>query len=161
MPAPNLTAGAMMVAVSLLLGHPAVAQGTSPPPRAANGTTPPTAATAAPTQTSAGRSDAPNLVVASVKLNGGWRASKFIGSAVYDDQNHKIGTVDDLVMSGQDTAAVAILSVGGFLGIGNKLVAIKFDQLRYNPNAKDAKVVMPGATKETLAGMPAFTYAND
>ncbi len=99
--------------------------------------------------------------MASVKLNGGWRASKFIGSAVYDDQNHKIGSVDDLVVSDKDRITVAILSVGGFLGMGNKLVAVKFDQLRYDPTAKDAKVVMPDATKDSLAAMPNFTYGND
>jgi len=102
---------------------------------------------------------APQLVVASVRLDGGWRASKFIGSAVYDDQNQKIGTVDDLIMSGKDKVAVAILSVGGFLGIGNKLVAIPFDHLSYDPSSKDAKVVMAGATKDTLASMPSFTYS--
>ena len=60
-----------------------------------NSTNPPTAPSAsaplsAPTT--------PNLTVASVKLQGGLRASKLIGSAVYNDQNEKVGSVDDLII---------------------------------------------------------------
>jgi hypothetical protein len=138
---------------------PAVPAGTTTPP--ANGTPGPSAAATTPTEPQTNATPgAPKLVVASVRLDGGWRASKFLGSAVYDDQNQKIGTVDDLIMSGKDTVAVAILSVGGFLGIGNKLVAVPFDQLRYDPSSKDAKVVMPDANKDTLASMPSFVYSN-
>ena len=103
---------------------------------------------------------APNLVVATVKMDGGWRASKLIGASVYDDTNHQVGSVDDLIISGPDKISVAIVSVGGFLGIGSKLVAVPYDHLRYDATSKEAKVVMPGATKDTLIAMPGFTYGN-
>ena len=109
------------------------------------------------TQTDTG---APNLVVATVKMDGGWRASKLIGASVYDDANHQVGSVDDLIIAGPDKVSVAIVSVGGFLGIGSKLVAIPYDHLHYDATSKDAKVVMPGATKDTLNQMPGFTYGN-
>lgn len=100
----------------------------------------------------------PQLVVASVKLDGGWRASKMIGAAVYDDQNQRIGSVDDLIITGQNTLTVAVVSVGGFLGLGSKLVAVPYNNLRYDPTARDAKVVMPGANKDSLGAMPNFVY---
>ncbi len=140
---------------------PAAPAVTAPAPATvAPGTATETASPAAGSQQTGATLGAPKLVVASVRLDGGWRASKFIGSAVYDDQNQKIGTVDDLVMTGKDKVAVAVLSVGGFLGLGNKLVAIPFDQLSYDPGSKDAKVVMPSANKDTLTKMPSFTYGN-
>lgn len=99
----------------------------------------------------------PQLVTAAVRIAGGWRASKLIGCAVYDDQNRQVGTVDDLILSAQNKVVVAVVSVGGFLGIGSKLVAVPYEQLRYDP-ATGAKVVMPGATKDSLNGMPNFVY---
>ena len=109
-------------------------------------------------KTTSSTTSAPQLTTATVKLTGGWRASKLIGAAVYDDQNQKVGTVDDLIMAGTDKIGMAVLSVGGFIGIGSKLVVVPYDKLRYDPSAENAKVVMPGASKDTLNAMPAFTY---
>jgi len=98
--------------------------------------------------------DNPNLAVASVRLEGGVRASKLIGAAVYGDQNERVGSVDDLIMTEGDKITVAVIAVGGFLGMGSKLVAVQFDQLK-----RDADhVTLPGATKDTLDAMPNFVY---
>jgi hypothetical protein len=104
-------------------------------------------------QTSAGPSD-PNLSVASVKMDNGVRASKIIGSAVYGDPNTQIATVNDLVMTRDDKVAIAVLSVGGVLGVGGKLVAVPFPQLKQD----GGKTMLPGATKDTLNAMPDFTF---
>lgn len=97
------------------------------------------------------------LAVATVKLDNGWRASKLIGATVYNDQDQKIGSVDDLILTDDNKVVVAIVSVGGFLGIGSKLVAIPYHDLRFG---QDRKVMMPGASKEALNGMPNFTYGS-
>lgn len=94
------------------------------------------------------------LAVATVKLDNGWRASKVIGSAVYNDQNQKVGSVDDLIVTPSDKVVVAVISVGGFLGIGSKLVVVPFDQLHFGND----KVTLAGATKDSLQAMPGFTY---
>lgn len=96
------------------------------------------------------------LKVATVKLEKGLRASKLIGSAVYNDQNTKIGSVDDLILTDEDKVVVAIISVGGFLGIGSKLVAIPYDHLHRD----SGKMILPGATKDALNTMPGFTYGD-
>lgn len=96
----------------------------------------------------------PNLSVASVRLESGVRVSKLIGSAVYSDQNEKIGSVDDLVMTENDKITVAIVSVGGFLGMGSKLVAVPFSQLKRDGD----HMALQGATKDTLNAMPNFVY---
>lgn len=97
----------------------------------------------------------PNLSVASVRMTGGQRASKLIGSGVYSDANTQIGTVDDLMITQDDKVALAILSVGGFIGLGGKLVAVPVAQLQHGT---DGKLMLPGATKDSLIGQPAFVY---
>lgn len=54
------------------------------------------------------------------------RASKLIGASVYNDRNEKIGSVDDLVLGKDNKADEVIVSVGGFLGMGTKLVAVPY-----------------------------------
>ena len=85
------------------------------------------------------------------------RSSKIVGSSVYNDQNQSIGSIDDILMSGTDhKAATVVISVGGFLGMGAKLVSVPFDQL----NIGNDKIVMPGATKASLEGMPEYRYTS-
>ena len=85
----------------------------------------------------------------------GFRSSKVVGSAVTNDVGDKIGSIDDMIVTRGDRVVYAITSIGGFLGVGDKLVAIPFASLQLSND----KVMLPGATKETLKGLPKFTYA--
>ena len=122
-----------------------------PPPASAPTTTAPANLPGAPKSA--------DLVVATVKQQGGLRAAKLIGSAVYNDQNEKVGSVDDLIIKQGDQVVMAVISVGGFLGIGNKLVAIPYHQLHIENGQGGIKVTMPGASKDALNAMPTFTYS--
>lgn len=85
------------------------------------------------------------------------RVSKVVGASVYNDQNQSVGSIDDVLMSDNDhKAATAVISVGGFLGMGSKLVSVPFDELKI----ENDRVVMPGATKASLEGMPEYHYTN-
>ncbi len=97
----------------------------------------------------------PSLGVATLKLENGWRASKMIGASVYNDQDQQVGKIDDLIMSNDNKVMIAVVSVGGFLGLGSKLVAVPYDHLKIG---QDQRVTMPGASKETLNSLPSFTY---
>jgi len=91
-------------------------------------------------------------------LAGGYRASKIVGSTVVNDQNETVGKIDDVIISVDGSKEpVAILSVGGFLGVGSKLVAIPYRELKPSPSKND--FVLPGATKDTLKTLPEFHYA--
>ena len=85
------------------------------------------------------------------------RVSKVVGASVYNDQNQSIGSIDDVLMR-DDThkTDMVVLSVGGFLGMGSKLVSVPFDQLKI----ENDKVVMPGASKASLESMPDYHYTN-
>ncbi len=100
----------------------------------------------------------PDLAVATVKAQGGSRVSKLIGSAVYNDQNEKIGSLDDLIMKDSNRIVMGVVSVGGVLGMGNKLVAVPFDELHLEADKDQTKITMPGASKDLLNAMPTFTY---
>ena len=117
-------------------------------------------ATAPPTadsMSSAVAGDVP-LGVTVVELRdvvGGWSVKRsMLGKAVHNDANQNIGTIQDLIVTSHDRAAVAIIGVGGFLGMGEHLVAIPMRQIKY----EGGRFVLPGATKNALKAMPAFEY---
>lgn len=86
----------------------------------------------------------------------GWSAKKnFMDKAVYNDNNEKIGSVDDLVMSRNRSGTYAIIGVGGFLGMGTRDVAVPVSRLRHDGD----KLILLGATKDALKAMPEFKYA--
>jgi osmotically-inducible protein OsmY len=86
----------------------------------------------------------------------GHRASKLLGATVYNEQEEKVGTVDDLIITPDRALSYAILSVGGFLGLGRRLVAIPVEQL----HAEQGRLILPGATQEALKEFPEFQYAD-
>ena len=91
-----------------------------------------------------------------VQLASGYRASKLAGADVYNRNKDNIGTLDDLIVSpGTERTTYAILSVGGFLGMGKHLVAVPFNDLQID----DRRVVLPEATKKSLEALPEFKYA--
>jgi sporulation protein YlmC with PRC-barrel domain len=84
------------------------------------------------------------------------RVSKLVGSTVYNDQNQSVGTVDDILLAHDSKQPDrAVISVGGFLGIGSKLVEVDYDRLKLEANNK---VVMANASKDELKGMKDFSY---
>jgi sporulation protein YlmC with PRC-barrel domain len=87
----------------------------------------------------------------------GYRLSKLIGSNVSNDKNQKIGSLDDVIADKNDKkVGFAVLQVGGFLGIGGRLVAVPFDSLVIDDNG--TKVTLPGASKDELEKLSAFHY---
>lgn len=91
------------------------------------------------------------------------RMSKVVGASVYNDKNEKIATVDDVLVGKDKNAAQAVLSVGGVLGVGAKLVAVPYDQLHFSDtvDANTGRVTMPGGSADALNGMPTFKYAGN
>ncbi len=91
-----------------------------------------------------------------VKLSTGYRASKVIGSSVVNEAGDTVGKIDDIIVGADGKAPFVVLSVGGFLGVGDKLVALPYEQMRTNGK----KIVLPGATKDSLKSLPEFKYAS-
>jgi hypothetical protein len=85
----------------------------------------------------------------------GYRASKVNGSTVVNDVNESIGKIDDIIISSDGKNPYLVLSVGGFLGIGEHLVALPYDNVRIQQD----RIVLAGGTKEQLKALPQFKYA--
>ena len=81
--------------------------------------------------------------------------AKVIGSSVINDANETIGKIDDLLVSSDGKQPYAVLSVGGFLGMGTRFVVVPYDTLKF----VDKKVILPGGAKEGLKMLPEFKYA--
>src|ERR1700742_3620714 len=64
-------------------------------------------------------------------FNGDWRASKVVGLNVYNDQNESIGSINDLLMDKSGGVKAAVISVGGFLGVGAHLVAVPYEKVKF------------------------------
>ena len=149
-----------VLAFSLILASGVALPALSQTPSAGNATTAPATHEVRTPPANATSPSQRNTVLTD---SGDVRASKLIGSAVYNDRDEKIGSVDDLVLGKDNKADDVIVSVGGFLGMGTKLVSVPYTQLRLGDtkNASSSnKVVMPGATKESLKGQPEFHYTN-
>jgi hypothetical protein len=98
---------------------------------------------------------APSFGLDDAALAGSARATKLIGSKVYTGDT-SIGQIEDvLVTLDRATVIAVILSVGGFLGIGDKLVAIPVNEIRVGPEAR----FTTNLTKQQLANAPAFDFA--
>jgi hypothetical protein len=91
------------------------------------------------------------------RVAAGYRASKVIGSSVANDANETIGKIDDLLVTRDGKEPYVVLSVGGFLGMGTRLVVIRYDSLKFADN----KIVLPGGTKDGLKMLPAFQYSKE
>jgi hypothetical protein len=87
----------------------------------------------------------------------GYRATKIIGASVTNDTNDNIGKIDDLIISADGSTPFAVLTVGGFLGLGNRLVVIPYSSLKFADN----RIMLPGANKDELRALPEFKYARD
>ena len=87
-------------------------------------------------------------------MAGSARATKLIGSKVYKGDT-SIGQIEDVLVDLDNaTVAAVILSVGGFVGIGDKLVAVPVNQIKVGKEAK----FTTDLTKDQLSSAPAFDF---
>ena len=112
---------------------------------------------------------------------GQWQASKLIHMNVYNAQNEKIGDIKELMLDKTGKVNTVAIGVGGFLGMGERDVAVKFEQLKWNnepvKSSSSASSTTTGsaqsqanrdrnypdhavlnATKDQLKAMPQFDY---
>lgn len=101
------------------------------------------------------------LIVPAERLNGAqvMSASDFIGKTVYDQAGNNIGDVNDLILTGDGNVEAVILGVGGFLGIGEKDVAVNTDAIQIVQDGDNKRLVVQ-ATKEALNNAPAYDKNN-
>jgi sporulation protein YlmC with PRC-barrel domain len=102
-------------------------------------------------------STSPGISVEELKtIARGWSATKqILGKSVYNDKNEMVGDVDDLIIAPDSSVSYAIIGVGGFLGLGERQVAVPVSRFKHS----EGRIVLPDATKDALQAMPSFQYA--
>ncbi|WP_171173711.1 PRC-barrel domain-containing protein [Ruegeria sp. HKCCD8929] len=86
----------------------------------------------------------------------GYSANALIGADVRNERAETVGSVHDLIVGVEGEVSLAIIEVGGFLGLGSKWVAVPAHLFEADGNNA---VVLAGATEAALGAMPPFTYA--
>ena len=67
----------------------------------------------------------------SSSFQGDWRASKLVGLSIYNDKNESVGSINDLLTDKNGNIKAVVIGVGGFLGVGEHLVAVPFDKIKF------------------------------
>ena len=83
--------------------------------------------------------------------------SDYYNQSVYDPQDNKIGDIKDLLADKDGKIDAAIVGVGGFLGAGEKNVAVPFNALKLTDKNGKRYLVM-NTTKEALKSAPGYTF---
>jgi len=90
-----------------------------------------------------------------------WQGSKIIGLNVYNDQNEKIGSIKELMLDKSGNIASAVIGVGGFLGMGERDVAVKFADLKWsNEPVKSSSTSGSTTTRPGTTGAGSSSSAN-
>lgn len=85
--------------------------------------------------------------------SGEWRTSKMSGLKVYNEANENIGSINELLMDKSGNIKTAVIGVGGFLGMGEHLVAVPYEKLKFANEA----IAYSGAATNPGAKPPAST----
>ncbi len=118
---------------------------------------------------------APAAAASNSSYQGDWRTSKIVGLRVYNDNNESIGSINDLLTDKSGNIKGVVIGVGGFLGVGEHLVAVAFDQIKFvnepiaytgasnapgAPGSRPASTTTTGAASTNTAPAAAASKAN-
>ena len=148
-----MKASALAACAAILMSSAAFAQ-TTPPPATTPPTASPPATTAPPARTPATetqmKSKAPTQ-----EVTGAWNAKDFMRSRVYNMGGDRIGDVNDILVD-EDRVTAFVIGVGGFLGIGEKEVSLKPDQVKRMVHSDGETYFTVNTTKEQLQAAPEY-----
>jgi sporulation protein YlmC with PRC-barrel domain len=166
---------AAALAAVALLSAGAIAQ--TPPKDNMNKTTPQTQTTPQTTpQTQTQTAPAPTKQSAGANMQSPnqWRATQLIGLDVYNSNQENIGDINDVIFSSDGRIEIIVVGAGGWLGMGEHNVGLRFDQLKFvnEPMKGQGSAVSTeegerpdhailNMTKEQLKALPAFKFAGD
>ncbi|MBI5129625.1 MAG: PRC-barrel domain-containing protein [Rhodopseudomonas palustris] len=96
---------------------------------------------------------------------GQWRASKLVGLNVYNQGNEKLGDISEVLLDNAGRVQAVVIGVGGFLGVGQRDVAIPFDKIKFvdtpvSSNTAMNKTTTPSGTTTTAPATTTGSAAN-
>jgi hypothetical protein len=87
---------------------------------------------------------------------GEWLAHVFFGAKVQGVSGEVIGDINDLVFTHSGQISTVVIGVGGFLGMGEKDVAVPFSALSFKSGPDGARVIVVALSKDDLTAAPSF-----
>jgi sporulation protein YlmC with PRC-barrel domain len=143
-----------LAALSLMTGY-AVAQTTTPPTTTTPQTTErPAAQQPSATPPSTTKANESGNVTWYQKANDDWPASEIIGTTVRNNAGENIGDVNELILANDGKVRAVVIGVGGFLGMGERDVAVAFNSLKITRDDDNDEVITIDATKDALSNAP-------
>jgi sporulation protein YlmC with PRC-barrel domain len=109
---------------------------------------------APPAQAGTAAGAASEVITADKVSAGTWRASKLIGVGIYGPDDEKVGDVNDVLVDRKGQMVAIVVGVGGFLGIGEKDVAIPFGEVEWSDQPVNPAPNVPPGTEPAPAGAP-------
>lgn len=95
-----------------------------------------------------------DTVTPALNINRDWRASKLIGTKVTNMQDQSIGAIDDVILNNDGKVVSVLIGTGGFLGLGEKRVAVAFKDLLISRSENDNPIVKVTLSKQFLETAP-------
>jgi len=115
-----------------------------------------TPAFAQSTTTTPNRPAAPAATnIAPMAHSGEWRASKLIGVNVYNEQDEKLGDVNEILLDKSGKVQGVVIGVGGFLGMGQHDVMVSYDKLKWVNEPARTSMTTTTPTTTGAANAPA------
>jgi uncharacterized membrane protein YkoI/sporulation protein YlmC with PRC-barrel domain len=130
-----------------------------------------TALTAAPALAQTSSAPNPNQSAGRTQANPGrfltqegpdqWRGSKLVGLNVYGPNNEKVGDINEVLVDRNGKVDAVVIGVGGFLGIGEKSVAVPFNEVKFVDQTRDTRAgTVASPTAPANPNAPANTNTN-
>jgi sporulation protein YlmC with PRC-barrel domain len=129
------------------VSFPVLAQTTVPAPTSPALNSPSVTSTPAPLA---------DMFYSDVMTPANWRASEAMGLAVYNRAGERIGEIDDMILDGSGRVAAAVVGVGGFLGMGERKVAVAFRAFEMTRETNGSPRLMVDLTKAALQSAPEY-----
>jgi sporulation protein YlmC with PRC-barrel domain len=143
--------------LSLMTGI-AIAQTATPPAATTQSPESPGAAAPAPATpdatTGTKKRDATGNVNWYQRVNDDWPASELIGTTVRNTAGENVGEVNEIILASDGKVRAVVLGVGGFLGMGERDVAIAFNALKITRDSDNDEVITVDVSKDTLTSAP-------
>jgi hypothetical protein len=108
---------------------------------------------------SAQKSDPSAAPQTAAQTQGTWRTSKMISLNVYNNNNEKVGDINELITDSSGKIDAVVIGVGGFLGMGERNVGLAWSQLKFVMEPRQANAASSSTTQTTTVGAGAGTPA--
>jgi sporulation protein YlmC with PRC-barrel domain len=102
--------------------------------------------------TTTNRADMASSAASGSSFQGDWRTSKMVGLKVYNDANSSIGSINDLLTDRNGNIKAVVIGVGGVLGVGEQLVAVPFDKIKFVNEPVPSTTASTTTTTPSAAG---------